>query len=177
MVKAIERILLVLVVVYASSGYCTSQSEMDSCITVERLTVQGSSMEPMLRSGNKVWLYHSYFSCGNEVERGDIIAFRNAVEKIPLIKRVCATSNDFVDVLPDGYVLINGDSLVNSVGELYRFNEGQSRMIGMYVSKGHIPKDSFLVFGDNTKVSNDSRTFGVCSAKQIIGKFGPQPSE
>jgi signal peptidase I len=146
-----------------------------ACITVERMSVKGNSMEPLIRNGSKVWLYHNYYQCGNEVQRGDIVAFHSAVEKIPLIKRVCATSEDEVAMLDGGYLLVNGDTLRNSGGAIYRFNAGQSRMIGMYIRNGHIPKGSYLMFGDNVRVSTDSRNFGVCSGKEIMGKFGPEP--
>jgi signal peptidase I len=146
----------------------------DSCIEVERMTVKGTSMEPLLKNGSKVWLYHDYYECGNTVQRGDIVAFHSAVEKIPLIKRVCATPLDTLSIQA-GYLMVNGDTLANSAGDHYHFNEGQARMIGMYIRDGHIPDGSYLMFGDNVRVSTDSRAFGVCSAREIMGRFGAEP--
>lgn len=170
------RPVIFILLLSGPSSVTKAQIQADStCITIERMSVKGNSMEPLIRNGSKVWLYHNYYHCGNEIQRGDIVAFHSAVEKIPLIKRVCATPEDEVAVLNGGFLLVNGDTLRNSAGELYRFNAGQSRMIGMYIKNGHIPKGSYLMFGDNVRVSTDSRNFGVCSAKEIIGKFGDEP--
>jgi signal peptidase I len=139
------------------------------------MTVKGNSMEPLITNGSKVWLHHNYYRCGGEVLRGDIVAFRNAVEEIPLIKRVCATAEDEVAILPGGLLLVNGDTLRNSAGRLYQFTHGQSNMIRMYIRNGHIPGGTYLMFGDNVNISRDSRNFGVCSDKSIIGKFELSP--
>lgn len=155
-------------------GASLSAQEVPPCSRVERMVVKGTSMEPLIRNGSRVYLHHDYYACGNAIRRGDIVAFRNGAEKIPLIKRVCALPEDSV-ALSGGYLLVNGDTLRNSAGDFYHFTPAQCRMIGMYTATGHIPNGSLLVFGDNVRVSTDSRAFGVCGQKELMGKFSLEP--
>lgn len=162
--------ILHFVIVLSGISASLSAQVSDSCIVRERRTIQGKSMEPLLTNGQKVFLLHNYYQCGNQVKKGDIVAFHNGAEKIPLIKVVCATPADTLR-LENGYLFVNNDTLANSISEPYHFTEGQSRMLTMYIGSGHIPKGSLMLFGDNVRVSTDSRMFGVTSEKDLIGKF------
>ncbi|MCC6600010.1 MAG: signal peptidase I [Crocinitomicaceae bacterium] len=164
------RPIFAVILILAFVRQVSAQETDDSCIVRERRTIQGKSMEPLLKNGQKVFLMHNYYQCGNTVQKGDIVAFHNGAEKIPLIKVVCATPADSLQ-LSNGYLTVNGDTLTNSAGEVYHFSDGQSKMLKMYIGTGHIPKGSLMVFGDNVRVSTDSRIFGVSSEKDLIGKF------
>ncbi len=44
-------------------------------------------------------------------------------------------------------------------------------MLGLYVKDGHIPPESYLIFGDNVMNSIDSRKFGAVSLENFKGRF------
>lgn len=61
--------------------------------------------------------------------------------------------------------------MTNSAGEGYGFTSGELAMLKLYIRDGHIPPDSYLLFGDNVRNSVDSRKFGAVSLDDFIGKF------
>jgi signal peptidase I len=86
-----------------------------------------------------------------------------AKTNIRLVKRVIGVPGDTVDI-KDGKVYVNGTVL----DEPYVKGETFVRDFPFPVEK--IPKDKYLVFGDNREVSKDSRTFGLIDRSQIEGK-------
>jgi signal peptidase I len=86
-----------------------------------------------------------------------------AKTNIRLVKRVIGVPGDTVDI-KDGKVYVNGTVL----DEPYVKGETFVRDFSFPVEK--IPKDKYLVFGDNREVSKDSRTFGLIDRSQIEGK-------
>lgn len=112
-----------------------------------------------------------------EIKKGDIVVFRNtktqqvfAEEKIDphkkggFVKRVVATEGDSVSI-KNGFVYVNG----RVANEPYTFKPrstfGSTAMHDCDVIT--VPHDKYLVFGDNRKVSLDSRGIGLIDKKDI----------
>lgn len=123
------------------------------------LQIYGSSMSPTLEPGDLV------LSVKNEkLETGDVVAFYQG-NKL-LIKRVIATSGQWVDVSNDGVVTVDGQVLDESyIKELSLGN--------CDIELPHQVKEAhYFIMGDNRDTSLDSRAsdIGDISEEQIEGK-------
>ena len=123
------------------------------------LQIYGSSMSPTLEPGDLV------LSVKNEkLETGDVVAFSQG-NKL-LIKRVIATSGQWVDVGNDGIVTVDGQVLDESyIKELSLGN--------CDIELPHQVKEAhYFIMGDNRDTSLDSRanTIGDIAEEQIEGK-------
>ena len=123
------------------------------------LQIYGSSMSPTLEPGDLV------LSVKNEkLETGDVVAFYQG-NKL-LIKRVIATSGQWVDVGNDGIVTVDGQVLDESyIKELSLGN--------CDIELPHQVKEAhYFIMGDNRDTSLDSRanTIGDIAEEQIEGK-------
>ena len=124
------------------------------------LRIYGQSMNATLTSGELV------VSVKNaKFETGDIIAFyyNNNI----LVKRVIATSGDWVDIE------LNGDVYVNNVliDEPYLSEKAYGSPDVSFPYQ--VPDERIFVLGDNRAVSVDSRNYsiGCVSSEQIVGKI------
>ena len=124
------------------------------------LQIYGSSMSPTLQDGDIVLTIKT-----SKFETGDVIAFyyNNKI----LVKRVIATSGDWVNMDEDGDVTINGNQLY----EPYVVDKsvGECNIDFPY----QVPEERLFVMGDHRSVSIDSRstTIGCISQEQIVGKL------
>ncbi len=123
------------------------------------LQVTGTSMEPTLENG-EILLAVKY----GRVERGDVVAFyyNNKV----LLKRVIGVAGDQIDILENGDVLVNGQTL----DEPYVAEKslGQADLDFPY----QVPDSKIFVMGDHRNTSVDSRNseIGAIAEEFIIGK-------
>ena len=123
------------------------------------LQIYGSSMSPTLEPGDLV------LSVKNEkLETGDVVAFYQG-NKL-LIKRVIATSGQWVDIDNDGVVTVDGQVLDESyIKELSLGN--------CDIELPHQVKEAhYFIMGDNRDTSLDSRanTIGDIAEEQIESK-------
>ena len=123
------------------------------------LQVTGTSMAPTLSEGELL-----VASKLDTYETGDLIAFyyNNKI----LVKRVIATSGDWVDISEDGTVYVNNIALE----EPYLTDKalGNCNIELPY----QVPETKIFVMGDHRSVSLDSRntTIGCVSEEQIVGR-------
>lgn len=132
--------------------------------------IDGNSMSPLLKNGENINLLENYYKCGNEVQKGDLVAYHYGGNERPLIKMVRVISEDEVEIIGKK-INVNGEILKNSVEQEYVFSNGEIKMLSLYVKDKHIPKKTFFLFGDNVSVSTDSRKFGAVSSNDFLGKF------
>lgn len=123
------------------------------------LQIYGSSMSPTLEPGDLV------LSVKNEkLESGDVVAFYQG-NKL-LIKRVIATSGQWVDISNDGVVTVDGQVLDESYIE-------ELSLGNCDIELPHQVKDAhYFIMGDNRDTSLDSRAevIGDITEEQIEGK-------
>ena len=126
--------------------------------------------------------------------RGEIIVFETTGTPIPqqdtfYIKRLVALGGERVQIGEDRHLRINGERLDASTPHfenVYTFDPNQPPRENQY--SGHVfnrhlapyfdnptkdvvvPRDEYMVMGDNTMNSLDSRSWGSFSASKVIGK-------
>ena len=84
------------------------------------------------------------------------------------IKRVIATPGDKI-YIKDGSVFLNGGEL----NENKYLNSQVKTYAGSFLKEGQevtVPKENYLVMGDNRAYSSDSREWGFVPKKSIIGE-------
>jgi signal peptidase I len=104
----------------------------------------------------------------NGVKRGDVIVFKAPVDKEKdYIKRIIGLPGETISV-HDTHVYINGKEL----GETVYLHDVKTNP-GAYLEEGKtvtIPKEHYIVMGDNRTGSSDSREWGFITRDEIIGK-------
>jgi signal peptidase I len=122
------------------------------------LRVYGSSMTPTLKKGELVVSLKS-----NNVKTGDIIAFyyNNKI----LIKRVIATSGDWVNIEDDGTVYVNDKKLEEPYIKEKALGDCDIQF------PYQVPDTKLFVMGDHRSTSIDSRNtaVGCVAEEQIVG--------
>lgn len=134
--------------------------------------IAGNSMNPTLSDGNLVISLKFQYIFFNP-KRNDIITFTDSSNK-RYVKRVIGLPGESIDYL-NGYLYIDGESynesfLKDNKTNNFTFSDicGKSKC-----PDGKIPKDYYLVLGDNRAASQDSRdpNIGLISKKNIDGKL------
>ncbi|WP_154835503.1 signal peptidase I [Staphylococcus pasteuri] len=139
-------------------------------------TVSGESMHPTFEDRDKV-IVSKISKTLNHIDSGDVIIF-HATAKKDYIKRLIGKTGDTVKYKKD-QLYIND----KKIKEPY-LKENKKNKVSKYLTedfnsktlkgaKGHakIPKDKYLVLGDNRQNSIDSRyDVGLIDKKQIVGK-------
>ena len=123
--------------------------------------VIGPSMNPTLNEGDII-ITNKFIYRFKSIERNDVVVIFQ--DEKYMIKRIVGLPGETVEY-QNNDVLINGkaykETFTNSETEDFTIQD-----LGYDV----IPEDMYLVLGDNRENSLDSRTFGLISKNQIIGK-------
>ncbi len=126
---------------------------------IQPTRVDGTSMEPTLHTEQRLVIEKLSYRL-HPPAHGDIVVLKlPGLQERALIKRVVATGGDVVAVR-DGLVYLNGAPL----DEAYLTQITPGEVPSMVVPEGYV-----FVLGDNRGASNDSRTFGMVPADQIVG--------
>ena len=151
--RVFHRLLLVLVTMIAATILL-------SLLFFPMLTIYGTSMTPTFMDGDIVLAVRT-----KELERGDIVAFR--YNNNVLVKRLIASSGDWVMVDNDGKVYIN-DRLID---EPY-VDEPSLGDCNVDLPL-QVPDTRYFVMGDHRSVSLDSRntSVGFVTTEQIVGRL------
>lgn len=122
--------------------------------------VVGPSMEPILKNKDVVVVQKLF----RRYKRGDIVTHRAGTDQI-FIKRIIAIEDDKV-IIEDGKVYINDQELK----EDYVLDENNTKILNREFEI--VPKDHYLVLGDNRDNSKDSRdlSIGFIKKDDITGK-------
>lgn len=122
--------------------------------------VSGSSMRPTLEN-NEILLLNKF---DKSYERFDIVVidFDNGTYKEKLIKRIIGLPGEQIEY-NDGRLYVNGKVLED------KFSTNTHDFTTQKIGSIKIPKDSYLVLGDNRNNSIDSRMIGFISKDDIEG--------
>jgi signal peptidase I len=121
--------------------------------------IPSASMAPTLEPGDQIVVTRYLVS---DPERGHVIVFRSPAGGDELmVKRVVAVAGDLVDSRL-GRLRVGG----HTVAEPYLRDATATGAIQAQV----IPAGSFFVLGDNRADSLDSRSWGVVSGADIVGR-------
>jgi signal peptidase I len=140
--------------------------------------IPSGSMLPTLQIDDKLIVDKISYRFSNPV-RGDIVVFQptakleqekddngNQKFKDVFIKRVIGLPGDRIDV-KGGKVYINGKVLSEKyLGEAPEYNWSSTAL----TPDGIVPKDNYLVLGDNRNNSYDSHYWGFVPKDKIVGK-------
>lgn len=119
--------------------------------------VRGSSMEPTLHEGDRVFVVKYRFN--RTPDRGDVVVLKDvAGEPEMLIKRVVGIAGDQIN--------IDGDTLVVNGKDTYKSTSHHADSPYTML----VPDDSIYVMGDNESRSFDSRSFGPVKQERVVGK-------
>lgn len=123
------------------------------------IRIEGSSMEPALKTGEVVLLHQT-----KNVGPGDVIGFYYGGHI--LLKRVIGTAGDQVEIDEKGNVYVNGEEMI----EPYVIEGSLGKCDLEFPFR--VPEGMFFVLGDNRPVSIDSRirAIGCVEENQIVGK-------
>lgn len=138
------------------------------------IIVEGPSMQPTLHDRDQMivnkFSYHLH-----EPNRFDVVVF-HAVEQKDFIKRVIGLPGEHVEV-KDDTLYIDGEKMDEPFlnGEKERLQSGETLTDDFLLEElpgenQTIPDGYVLVLGDNRQNSTDSRTLGLISEEQIVGK-------
>lgn len=137
-----------------------SMSTLAATLIFPVLKIYGSSMSPTLIGGDIVISIKK-----TKFKKGDIIAFyyNNHI----LVKRVIATSSDWVNIDLEGNIYINNKLIEENYIEEKSF--GESNIEFPY----QVPEGTYFILGDKRNISIDSRNslIGTIPQEEIIGKI------
>lgn len=122
--------------------------------------VQGPSMEPTLRTGDRVLVEKLGYRF-DEPQRGDVVLIRSENGGTDLIKRVAA--------LPGETVSVRGDTVYVD-GEPLRGARASRDLPGFSGLRTTVPPGHVYVLGDNRERSLDSRSYGPVPLERVEGE-------
>lgn len=124
------------------------------------LQIYGASMTPTLNDGELVVSVKT-----SDMQKGDIVAFyyNNKI----LVKRVIASSGEWVEIDETGNLYINGELQDEPYVKDKALGECDIKM------PYQVPDERIFVMGDHRSVSVDSRSssVGCVAEEQIVGKL------
>lgn len=129
--------------------------------------VSGSSMEPAFGK-DEYLMARTYYPMLDSLKRGDVVIHKFPTDRsVSTIRRIIGLPGDQIQIT-DGKVVIN-NKLLNEGYLLERTTKAGKFLQEKKRTK--IPKDSYVVMGDNRAESKDSREWGYLNAKDIENKY------
>ena len=124
--------------------------------------VVGPSMNPTLKEGDVI-IVNKLLYRFKDIKRNDIVVLSQ--DEKHMIKRVVGLPGDNIEYI-DNYLYVNGVKYKEPFIKDVITEDFSLKDLGY----DKIPKDMYLVLGDNRENSRDSRNYGLVGKKQIIGK-------
>jgi signal peptidase I len=125
---------------FSSSGRLTGKESLLCVSERKTVTVRGTSMEPLYSPGRELTELVGYYQC-NSPQKGEIVIYRHPSFPDGIVKRVVAVGGDSWKY-QDGKIWVNGHSVKNSAGEIYRIEN--SKMLELAASSYPVLQPGFL---------------------------------
>lgn len=155
-VKGRNNYLRILYNTVASLVVVAALAVLLSVLVLPVLRVTGTSMTPTLHNNDLVVCRKT-----GDFEKGDVIAFyyNNRI----LLKRVIGSAGDWIDIKPDGTVIVNGEEIDEPYVDEKALGECDIEL------PYQVPDDRIFVMGDHRSTSVDSRSKSVgCVAEEAV---------
>ncbi len=135
---------------------------------IEPVTVAGSSMEPTLQPGTRLWIDRTAWQW-QEPRRWELVVARNPAQGDELcIKRIVALPEETLS-LKSGTLWVDGKPLRRRVGKL-RTGPKLTDAFPWKVPQWQLGPDEYFLLGDNHQVSIDSRVWGPVPRRLLLGR-------
>lgn len=135
---------------------------------VQPFFVRGASMEPNFYDGEYLVIDElSYYL--RDVRRGEVIVFRFPNNRSQFfIKRVIGLPGETVRISDGGVVIESKDFLQGVILDESQYLSDNVRTGGQTTTK--LGEEEYFVLGDNRTASSDSRSWGVLTKDEIVGR-------
>lgn len=127
--------------------------------------VVGNSMYPTLKDG-EVLILNKFIYNFKDIDREDIISLRYADTKY-LIKRVIGLPGEKIEIINNKLYINDKEYQEDYLKNNLKYKDFYLKDLGY----DKIPKDMYLVLGDNRENSLDSRKIGLIKKSEINGKI------
>lgn len=128
--------------------------------------VRGASMVPTFENGEYLIVDQLSYRF-SEPARGDVIILRYPRDpKTFFIKRIIGLPGETIEILGDRIAIQDEDGTILFLDEPYIAPERRQQEFGVY----RLSEGEYFVMGDNRIESSDSRSWGVLSRDEIIGR-------
>ncbi|PZL74890.1 signal peptidase I [Enterococcus plantarum] len=135
-------------------------------MVVSILTIQGFSMVPTLREGDKVLIRKQ-----GDLKRFDLVAF-TVGGKGPQVRRIIGLPGETVRYADDTLYIneqpVDEKFLVEAINESQK--NGRNYTEDFEQKTVVIPEGYYFVLGDNRPYANDSRQYGFVAKDRVLGK-------
>lgn len=122
--------------------------------------VIGPSMNNTLKSGD-ITIVNKLIYRIRKIKRNEIVSLKKD-DKV-MVKRVIGLPGEHIEY-KDNILYVDGEKIKDVTGTFTKDFKLES------IGYEKIPKNMYLVLGDNRTNSSDSRTFGLIKEEDIIGK-------
>ncbi len=132
---------------------------------VTAVVIQGRSMSPTLKDGDRYYLNRWRYIFGSP-QRGDLVVIRDPGHNDLAVKRIIAKPFDWLN-LKGGMIYINGKRL----DEPYLPTNISTDTPDHREKWIQLGRNQYYLLGDNRGNSEDSRYYGVVQRKNILGQL------
>jgi len=173
-----KKIIFLVIILAALLGliYFFQPSNHSSCpIQTKKEIVRGSSMEPIIKSGEEITALYGYYDC-HSIKRNELVLVKYAGHKDPLLKIVKAIPGDEWELNENKEkntfeIIVNSQPLKNSQGEIYQIPTSKIQVLQLYQRDYPvIPENTYLVMGNLVAGSTDATKFGLIDKSSILAK-------
>lgn len=138
---------------------------------IEPGRVNGRSMEPLYYDA-EFFFINKFELLFTPPERGQVVQFRDPHAEKLVIKRVIGLPGETIEVKSNAVYIIHENGLEEMLDEPYLGKNVITKSpTGAARKYGPIPKNHYLLFGDNREYSFDSRNYGPIHRRYITGSL------
>jgi hypothetical protein len=151
------------------------------CKTENKKYVVEAGSTDLFPAGAEIDVEIGYYNC-HPGEREDIVMLKVPGREVPLletIRMVPGDSYEIREIKNRRYnVLVNGDTLENSKGDEYNYDQHRVSMLRLYESnfKKGIKKDVYFTFFDDTTGGFDATRLGPVMPESMVGRVITKPA-